>query len=102
MKRIARLGLALAIAAGGVMTAATAPAAAAGCEVSVTYNTSAIWVRQTPSGCQGQMRSVLYYFISPNGGTTYSTRGSWVSNGSTSEARTTPDRYFGGIGRDWR
>lgn len=100
MNKLGRYMLALLLAAAST-TIATAPASAAGCSVKVTYNTSAIWVKEKPTGCSGSSRAVLYYFMAPNGPTMYSTRGSWVTNGYTSTASTSPSRYYAGNGVEW-
>jgi len=100
MNKLGRYTLALVLAAAGT-TIATAPASAAGCQVTVTYNTSEISVKESTTGCSGSSRAVLYYFLTPQGPTMYSTRGSWVTNGTTSTARTSPSRYFAGSAVEW-
>ena len=105
MKRIVRLALVLVVAAGGSVgsVAIASQASAIGfCSTVVSYDTAAIWVKETSVDCYGQRsRAILYYLMSRNGSTTYMTTGPWRGSNIESMASTSSSRYFAGTGYEF-
>lgn len=103
MKKIGSVALALVIAAAGTVVSASSASALYPCATVVSYDTAAIWVKETTFDCYGQKhRAMLYYFMSSKGATTYTAAGPWKGSNLESKASTSSSRFFAGSGTQIR
>jgi hypothetical protein len=100
MKKLMHALVAAALVAAAGVAAVTPPATAAvvgSCTVTVTAYRSvpkATAYNQSCTVSGAKIKAVLYYYLSNNGATTYSTRGSSVTVGGTSTAQTSSGRIY--------